>query len=230
MASDPEKEKYIEHISKFKCHIPDCTNVSAGPEYIHTKEATSADLEGLDPYSSYDGIWEADWNMPTNLYMCQNCHLWTCPTHMRSKEACRECKGELTAEQISDAVVSLQVADEINEFFNTGYNHLTSIKVCINPKYQKANIYAGYEDTERLLQSGSEETMASLCEAYITWPHMESEENTEDSWKDFSFAKRQMERAFLLAEKLNQQFIILSYSDDLKCYIKNGKAFIERIK
>jgi hypothetical protein len=230
MASDPVKEKYAEHVSKFKCHIPDCTNVSAGPKYIHTHEATAADLEGLDPYSSYDGIWEADWNIPTNLYMCEGCNLWTCPTHMRSKEACLECKEKLTVGNVNDAIVGSRIADEINELFNTGSNRLTSIKVCINPKYHKANIYAGYEDTARLLESGSEETMASLCEALIKWPQDELGENTEETWKDLSYAKRQMERAFMLSGKLNQQFIILNYSDDLKCYIENGKAHIERVK
>jgi hypothetical protein len=148
---------------------------------------------------------------------------------MLSKESCWECKGELTAEQISDAVVSLQVADEINEHYNSGNNHLTCIKVFINPMYHKANIYAGYEDTSRILESGSEDTMATLCEAYIEWSDMESEENTVESWKDFSYPMRQMERALLLAERFNMQPIVLCCSDNLKCEIKNGKAHIDRI-
>jgi DNA phosphorothioation-dependent restriction protein DptG len=135
----------------------------------------------------------------------------------------------LTAESVNDAIVSIGIASEITEYFNTGSNRLTSIKVCINTKYRKANIYAGYEDTARLLESGSEETMASLCEALIKWPQDELGENTEETWKDLSYPKRQMERAFMLSVKLNQQFIILSYSDDLKCYIENGNAHIEKI-
>ena len=138
-------------------------------------------------------------------------------------------KEKLTPVNVSDEIVCMRLAEEINKRFNSGNNHLTSVKVCINPKYRKANIYAGYEDTARLLESGSEETMASLCEASINWSQDELRENTEEKWKDLSYPKLQMERAFMLAEKLNQQFIILSYSDDLKCYIEKGKAHIENI-
>jgi hypothetical protein len=138
-------------------------------------------------------------------------------------------REKITSVSVNDAIVCMRLADEINNWFNSGNNHLTSIKVCINPRYRKANIYAGYEDTGRLLESGSEETMASLCEASINWSQDELRENTEETWKDLSYPKLQMERAFMLSEKLNQQLIIISYSDNLKCFIENGKAHIEKI-
>lgn len=129
----------------------------------------------------------------------------------------------------SDCAIAEDLAQYITELFNSGDNHLTSIKVCINLKNKKANIYAGYEDTRRLLESGSEETTASLCEAFILWPHFQSEENTEEKWKDLSYPKRQMERALLLSQKLNQQLMIINCSDDLTCFIKNGKAHIDKV-
>jgi hypothetical protein len=89
-ASEEEKARYKEHILEFKCHIPGCTNVSAGPKYINTPP-TDADLEGLDPYSSYDGIWEADWDIPTRLFKCEVCQQWTCPHHMRPRDICVSC-------------------------------------------------------------------------------------------------------------------------------------------
>lgn len=128
-----------------------------------------------------------------------------------------------------DCAVAVELSKHITELFDSGNNHLTSIKVCINPKYQKANIYAGYEDTGRLRGNGQEETMATLCEALIDWSHSESTENTKESWKDFSYPKAQMRRALLLSQELNQQFIILCYTDNLKCYIKDGEAHIDRV-
>ncbi|MCX6704637.1 MAG: hypothetical protein NTZ07_04325, partial [Candidatus Woesebacteria bacterium] len=84
MASPPEVEKYKEHISKFKCHMPGCPNVSHGPLYKVVPGTQDYDYANMDEYSSWDGAWEADWNTPTNLYRCGHCNEWTCPTHMAS--------------------------------------------------------------------------------------------------------------------------------------------------
>lgn len=132
-------------------------------------------------------------------------------------------------ENKDDKVVAGELAKAINTQFNSGDNHLTSIKVCINPRYQKANIYVGYEDVTRLRESGSEDTAAGLREALIEWPDADSSENNDASWRNLSYPKTQMRKAFLLSEELKTQLIILPFSDDLKCYIKNGKVHIDRL-
>ncbi len=121
------------------------------------------------------------------------------------------------------------LASNISEDLDTGSNHLLFIKVCINPKYLKANIYAGYENTEREIESGFESPHESLYETLIKWPVFEKLENTEATWEDLSFPKIQMERALLLSVKLNQELIIVNCTDDLKCYFNNGKAHVDRV-
>jgi hypothetical protein len=128
-----------------------------------------------------------------------------------------------------DCEIVEQLASEIKEKFDTGSYHLTSVKVTINPKFRRANIYAGYEDTARISETGSEDTTPDLCEALITWPHFECSQNIEENWTDLSFPKAQMERAKMLAEELNLQFLLINYSEKLKCYFKDGKAQIDRI-
>jgi hypothetical protein len=128
-----------------------------------------------------------------------------------------------------DCEIVEQLAEELKEKFNTGDYHLTCIKVIINPQHRKANIYVGYEDSSRLAETGSEDTTADSCEALITWPHFACSQNTEEKWKDLSFPKTQMERAKMLAEELNQQFLLVNYSNNLRCYFKEGKAFIDKI-
>ena len=95
--------------------------------------------------------------------------------------------------------------------------------------YQRANIFVGYGDMTRLRESGSEDTMAGLCEALIKWPDADSSENNDASWEDLSYPRIQVKRAFLLSEKLNTRLIILSFSDELKCDIKDGKVHIVRL-
>jgi hypothetical protein len=119
------------------------------------------------------------------------------------------------------------LAKKLDELFNSGDRHLTSIKVDINPDYRKANIYAGYEDVVRLKESGSEDTLGSLCEAFIEWSGSEEKENTEEAWKYFTFAKNQMKRAYILSELLKTQLIVLPMTDNLKCFVKNGVPYIE---
>ena len=128
-----------------------------------------------------------------------------------------------------DCEIVEQLSAEIKEKFDVGNYHLTSIRVIINPQYRKANIYAGYEDTTRLAETGSEDTSADSCEALITWPHFECSQNIEENWADLSFPKAQMKRAKMLAEQLNRQFILTNYSKSLKCYFKDGEACIDKI-
>jgi hypothetical protein len=127
-----------------------------------------------------------------------------------------------------DYTKAVDLAKKLDELYNSGDTHLTSIKVDINPEFRKANIFAGYEDTARLKESGSEDTMGSLCEAFIEWPESEGE-NTKESWKYFTFAKTQMKRAYILSELLKTQLIVLPMADDLKCYVKNGVPYIEEV-
>jgi len=128
-----------------------------------------------------------------------------------------------------DYTKAVDLAKKLDELYNSGDRHLTSIKVDINPEYRKANIYAGYEDVERIRESGSEDTMGSLCEVLIEWPGKEEEENTEAAWKYFTFAKNQMKRAFILSELLKTQLIVLPMMDDFKCYVENGVPHIDKI-
>jgi hypothetical protein len=135
--------------------------------------------------------------------------------------------AEMWAED-PDYPKAVSLAKNLDELFNSGDSHLTSIKVDINPEYRKANLFAGYEDTARLKESGSEDTMGSLCEAFVEWPESEGE-NTKDAWKYFTFAKNQMKRAYILSELLKTQLIVLSMTDNLKCYIENGVPHIDEI-
>lgn len=132
-------------------------------------------------------------------------------------------------ENKDDEVVAAEWAKEIEAQFNKGDNRLSSIKVCINPKYRRTNIYVEYEDVTKSRPSGSEDTVAGLCEALIKWPDADSSENNDASWGNLSYPKTQIERALLLSEELKTRLIILSYSDDLKCYIKDGKVHIDRL-
>lgn len=129
----------------------------------------------------------------------------------------------------ADYAKAINLAKDLGKNFNSGDRHLTSIKVSINPSYHKTNIYAGYEDVSRLRETGSEDTMGGLCEVFIEWPEGEETENNEEAWKYFTFAKTQMKRAFILSEILKTQLIILSMSDDLKCYIEEGIPYIEKV-
>jgi hypothetical protein len=139
-------------------------------------------------------------------------------------------RENLFADANCDCEIAAQLASEIKEKFDTGSYHLTCIKVTINPQHRKANIYAGYEDTARISETGSEDTAPDLCEALITWPHFECSQNIEENWTDLSFPRAQMERAKMLADELNIQLVPpLSYSEKLKCYIKDGKACIDKI-
>ena len=128
-----------------------------------------------------------------------------------------------------DYAKAADLAKKLDDLYNSGDTHLTSIKVTINAEYRKANIYAGYEDTARLRESGSEDTSGSLCEAFIEWPGSGENENDKESWKYYTFAKNQMKRAFILSELLNSQLIVLSMSDNLKCFVEKGIPYIEEI-
>ncbi|MCX6672136.1 MAG: hypothetical protein NTX92_09480 [Euryarchaeota archaeon] len=136
---------------------------------------------------------------------------------------------KLITDKASDREMIEELAGEINEEFNTGDNQLTSIKVSINPEHRKANIYASYKDKSRVRPNGSEDSTANSCDRLIPWLHSESLENTEESWTDFSYPKRQMERAFLLSEQLKRKFTIVYDKEELNCYIKDGKAYIEKV-
>jgi hypothetical protein len=127
-----------------------------------------------------------------------------------------------------DYTKAVDLAKKLDELYNSGDRHLTSIKVDINPEYRKANIYAGYEDVTRLKESGSEDTMGSFCEAFIEWPESEIE-NIKEAWKYFTFAKNQMKRAYILSELLKTQLIVLPMTDDFKCYVENGVPHIDKI-
>lgn len=129
----------------------------------------------------------------------------------------------------SDREVLEKVANDISELCGNGVNKLIQIKVCINPKYRKANIYAEYRDESRVRGKELDDSTGVTCEELITWPHSEVLENTEETWIDFNYPKRQMERALLLSCKLKQRFVIINCADELKCYIKDGKAFIDRV-
>lgn len=129
----------------------------------------------------------------------------------------------------ADRVVAAELAKEIDAQFNRGDNYLTSIKVFINTMYRRANIFVGYGDMTRLRESGSEDTMTGLRKSLIKWPDADSSENNEASWEDLSYPKVQVKRAFLLAEELKTPLIILPFSDDLKCGIKDGKVYIDRV-
>ena len=133
------------------------------------------------------------------------------------------------ADKDADRVVAAELAKEIEAQFNHGDNYLTSIKVFINTMYQRANIFVGYGDMTRLRQSGSEDTMAGLCEELVKWPDTDFSENKDASWEDLSYPKTQVRRAYLLSEELGTQLNILLFSDDLKCYIENGIVHIDRI-
>lgn len=128
-----------------------------------------------------------------------------------------------------DEAVAEELAKEIEAKFNRGDNYLISIKVFINTMYRRANIFVGYGDMTRLRESGSEDTTAGLCEALVEWPDADPSENNEASWEDLSYPETQMRRAFLLSEELKTRLIILPFSDDLKCDIKNGKVHIDRV-
>ena len=132
-------------------------------------------------------------------------------------------------EKKDDEAVAEELAKEIEAQFNRGDNYLTSIKVFINTMYRRANIIVEYGDMTRLRESGSEDTMAGLCEALIKWPDADSSENKDASWEDLSYPKTQIKRAFLLSEELKTQLIILPFSDDLKCYIEKGIVHIDRV-
>lgn len=134
-----------------------------------------------------------------------------------------------TADKDADRVVAEKLAKEIEAQFNRGDNYLTSIKVFINTMYRRANIFVGYGDMTRLRESGSEDTMAGLCDALIKWPDADSSENNDASWEDLSYPKTQIKRALLLSEELKTQLIILLFPDDLKCDIKDGKVHIDRV-
>ena len=129
----------------------------------------------------------------------------------------------------ADRVQAAELAKEIEAQFNRGDNYLTSIKVFINTMYRRANIFVGYGDMTRLRESGSEDTMAGLCDALIKWPDADSSENNDASWEDLSYPKTQIKRALLLSEELKTQLIILLFPDDLKCDIKDGKVHIDRV-
>jgi len=139
-------------------------------------------------------------------------------------------ENNVKEEPVTDEQIAFEFANEINEKFNTGKNKLTSIKVCVDPKYHKANIYAEYVDKSRVRGNGSEEEKESECEEYINWPHYKILENTDESWKDLSYPNLQMQRALLLSQELKTQLIIVPFSDNLKCYIKDGKAHIEKFR
>ena len=128
-----------------------------------------------------------------------------------------------------DREIVEQLASELTEKYNMGKNHLTSIKVTINPQFRRANIYVEYMDTGRFPETGREDTTSDLCEEIITWPHFKCSQNTEENWADLSFPKVQMERALMLANELNIKFEYGSYSEKLKCYFEDGKACIDRI-
>lgn len=129
----------------------------------------------------------------------------------------------------ADRVVAEELAKGIDMQFNSGDNYLISIKVFINTMYRRANIFVGYGDMTRLRESGSEDIMAGLCEALIKWPDADSSENNDASWEDLSYPETQVRRAYLLSEELKTQLIILPFSDELKCYIEDGKVHIVRL-
>jgi hypothetical protein len=135
-------------------------------------------------------------------------------------------KDKVTSE---DSVIAEELAEEIRTRFDSGDNRLLSIKVCINPQYKKANIYIDYEDLGRSRDTGSEDSAGGFCEEIVVWPHFECLENTDEKWANLSFPSTQMERALALSKKLNKELIILSCSDNLKCYIEDGKARIDKI-
>jgi hypothetical protein len=105
----------------------------------------------------------------------------------------------LVTNKNSDREVARQLAGKITELFDNGVNQLTLIKVCINPKHQKANIYASYTDKSRDMANGSEDSTANSHDQLITWPYSEFLENIEEAWEDYRFPKLQMERALLLS-------------------------------
>lgn len=86
-------------------------------------------------------------------------------------------------ENKDDEVVAAEWAKEIEAQFNKGDNRLSSIKVCINPKYRRTNIYVEYEDVTKSRPSGSEDTVTGLCEALIKWPDADSSENNDASFR-----------------------------------------------
>ncbi len=133
------------------------------------------------------------------------------------------------ADKDAGRVAAVEWAKEIEAQFNSGDNRLRFMKVGVNPKYRRANIYVEYEDVTKSRPSGSEDTVAGLWEEFIEWPEADPSENNGASWRNLSYPKTQIKRAFLLAEELKTQLIILSYSDDLKCYIENGEVHIDRV-
>jgi hypothetical protein len=137
---------------------------------------------------------------------------------------------KLVTDRYNDLEVLNRLVDYITEKYKTGNNLLTSINVSINPKYRKANIYAEYIDKSRIRGKEPDDSTAVSCEDLINWPHSESLENCEEAWKGFGFPKKQIERAFLLSEKLKSKFFIIYDKDELNCHIKDGIAFIERVK
>ncbi len=137
---------------------------------------------------------------------------------------------EITANgETNDSEVIERLAREISEEYDSGVNKLISIKIDINPKQRLANIYAGYIDTSRKSQTGSEDKWSNYLEDLIKWPHFMSLENTEEAWKDLSYPKLKIKRAYLLSKKLGHELEIVNISDDLKCEIKEGKVIIERV-
>ncbi len=139
-------------------------------------------------------------------------------------------ENHVSTEWDDDWDTAYDLAKSLNARFNQGDRHLTCIKVLINPEQKTAGIYAGYEDVSRLRETGSEDTMAALCEASVKWPVLDHEESWDDPLYPFKYPKAQMMRGYLLSGHLKTQFLVFSTSNQLKAGIEDGEPKIYKIK
>lgn len=121
-----------------------------------------------------------------------------------------------------DQKTALTLAKQILKDFHQGDLYLTTMYLYISTGRGSADIYAGYEDSGGLRETGSEDTMSSLRQAHIGWNGADSSEPDH--------IQLQIKRSVFLASELKRTLIINSPKEKMTYYVnKDGIVRLSNI-